>query len=30
MSTLNYFIIEDGVLTQYKGDDKEIVIPDGV
>ena len=30
MSNLNDFIIEDGVLTQYKGDDKEIVIPDGV
>jgi deoxycytidine triphosphate deaminase len=30
MSNVTDFIIEDGVLTKYKGTDTEVVIPDGV
>ena len=30
MSNINDYVIEDGVLIKYNGDDKEIVIPDGV
>ena len=30
MSNINDFVIEDGILTGYNGNDTEIVIPDGV
>ena len=30
MSNINDFIIEDGVLKEYKGEDVNVVIPDGV
>ena len=30
MSSINDFVIEDGVLTGYNGNDTEAVIPDGV
>ena len=30
MSNINNFIIEDGVLKKYTGNDIEAVIPDGV
>ena len=30
MSDINDFVIEDGVLIKYKGDDSDVVIPDSV
>ena len=30
MSNLNDFVIEDGVLKKYSGNDTDVVIPDGV
>ena len=30
MSNINDFIIEDGILTGYNGNDTDVVIPDGV
>lgn len=30
MSNINDFVIEDGVLTGYNGNDTDVVIPDGV
>jgi hypothetical protein len=30
MSDIKDFVIEDGVLRKYKGNDAEVVIPDGV
>ena len=30
MSNLNDFVIKDGILTKYVGDESNVVIPDGV
>ena len=30
MSNLNDFVIENGVLKQYKGSDEHVVVPEGV
>ena len=30
MSNTNDFLIENGILTEYKGNKKDVVIPDGV
>ena len=30
MSNTNDFLIENGILTEYRGNKKDVVIPDGV